>query len=315
MRGRALRGFFTSSFTKGLSIYWTLLSITVPLLIAVRLLEEHFDIIAHTGALLTPFMGLVGLPGDAAIVLATAFFLHIYGALLVLATLWHDLNLTTAQSTILMTMMLIAHALPVELRIVQKAGMPASAALLLRLGGAFALGALLHLAYGDTYLQQPAVLAFVPAAAAHGWGDWARQQLINWGVIFFIVQALMLFVNLMRVTHAERLLIWLLSPLFRHMGIGDKAINMTMIGMLIGLSYGGGLLIAEARKGTIARRDVLCALSLLCLCHSIVEDTLIGLLIGAHLSGILFARVGFSIAVMAVLNLLLRRTMPAEAKA
>lgn len=314
MHLRRLGAFCAESFKSGVSIYWTLLTLTLPLLVLVRLLDEHFNLISHLGNFFAPLMGLVGLPGDAGVVFATALLLQVYAGLLVLATLWTQLELTTAQVTILMTMMLVAHSLPVETRIVQKAGMPATYALLLRLGSAFLLGMILHAIYGDTMLHTPAVLAFTPTEEVHGWGDWAMQQLRNWSAVFVIIQMLMLFVNVMRVTHAEKLLSYLLAPLFRTMGIGEKAINMTMIGMLIGLSYGGGLLIAESKKGTIARRDVVCALSLLCLCHAVVEDTMLGLLVGAHISGVLFARVAYSIAVMALLNLVLRREALAQAE-
>ena len=306
-----LRAFLTTSFFNGIDIYWTLFRITLPLLLAVRLLDEYFNIIAVTGDLLAPLMNIVGLPGNTAIVFATGLFLQIYAAILVLATLWQSLELTTAQATILMTMMLVAHALPVELRIVQKAGMPLHYALLLRLTGAFVLGALLNTIYGSTYLQQPATLSIaITMPATAGWGEWMTAQAVNWAVIFIIVQILVLFVNLLRITHAERLLIWLLSPLFRQVGIGEKTTTMAMIGMLLGISYGGGMLIAEARRGNIARRDVLCTLSLLCLCHAIVEDTLLAMLAGAHISGVLFARLLFSFSVMALFHAFLRRYSP-----
>ena len=116
------RAFFRESFFSGVSIYWTLFRITLPILIIVRVLNEQFNIISKTGDLLAPLMNMVGLPGDAAIVFATAVFLQVYAALLVMAALWEQLALNVAQVTILMTMILIAHALPVELRIVQKAG-------------------------------------------------------------------------------------------------------------------------------------------------------------------------------------------------
>lgn len=314
MSASRVRAFLRDSFVSGFSVYRVLFQITVPLLVAVRFLDLHFNLIARSGDALAPLMALVGLPGDAAIVFATALFLQVYAAILVAVELWATLELTTAQVTILMTMVLVAHALPVELRIVQKAGMPIAYALLLRIGGAFALGGILHLLYGDTFLQQPAPLPFsAPPPQALSWTEWLQQQLRNWAAIFAIVQALMLFVNLMRITRAERILIWLLAPLLRLMGIGEKAVTMTMIGMMMGISYGGGLLIAEGRKGGMSRRDRLCALSLLCLCHSAVEDTLLVMLVGAHVSGVLVARCVFAFAFVALLNLLLLSRRAADA--
>ncbi|MCH9705105.1 MAG: hypothetical protein K0U15_03120 [Proteobacteria bacterium] len=308
--GRRIGVFLRDSFTSGISIYWVLLRLTLPLLIIIRILDEHFDLIAHSGRLLAPLMHLVGLPGDAAIVFATALFLQIYASLLVLITLWAQLELTTAQVTVLMTMILIAHALPVELRITHRAGLPAKYALLLRLGSAFLLGGILNLIYGDSYLQQTASLPFeiTSTATDNTWTTWALMQARNWAGIFLIVQVLVLFVNVLRVTHAEKLLIWLLAPPLRLLGIGEKAVTMTMIGMLLGLSYGGGLLIEESRKHDMKRRDVICTLVLLSICHSIFEDTLLVMLVGAHVSGVFFGRVIFSFLLMVLLNRTLRHT-------
>ena len=42
----------------------------------------------------------------------------------------------------------------------------------------------------------------------------------------------------------------ILRPVFSPMGIGDEASTITVIGLILGLSYGGGMIISEARKGT-----------------------------------------------------------------
>ena len=298
--------FFSASFRDGWDIYLTLLRLTLPLLIIIRLLDEHFNLITHLGDILAPMMQLVGLPGSAGIVFATATLLQVYASILVLVTLWHELALNTAQLTVLMTMILIAHSLPVELRIAQKAGVSPGYLLLLRLGSAFTLGIILYLLYGDTYLQTEATLPFA-VESENNWSGWALTQLKNWTLIFIIVQVVVLFVHFIRVTHLERLLIQLLMPCLRFLGIGEKTVTMVVVGMLLGLSYGGGLIIKESRHKQMNKRDVFCTLALLSLCHAIVEDTLLMLFLGAHISGVLFARVIFSLLVMVLLNLLLPR--------
>ena len=303
----SIAGFLGDGWRTGCRIYWLLFRIAFPLLVIIRLLDEHFGLVARTGELMSPLMHWVGLPGEVGIVLATAIFMQIYAAILVMASLWTTLDLSVAQSTVLMTMILVMHSLPVEGRIVQKAGMSLSFALALRCFCAFALGALLHLLYDGRWLQDEARLSIAPLSADSGWGDWFAAQLRNWAIIFAVVQLLVLFNNLLRVTHAERLLIWIFSPLFKRMGIGETATTMTMVGLFLGLSYGGGLLIEHGKRRDISRRDILCALTLLCLCHSVIEDTLVALLVGAHYSGVLVGRLLFSLVFMIGFSFLIRR--------
>lgn len=67
------------------------------------------------------------------------------------------------------------------------------------------------------------------------------------------------------------------------------AANTIVIGVMLGLSFGAGLLIQEARTGKLKPRDALLAISFLGLCHSLIEDTLLIMLLGADLSAILWA--------------------------
>ena len=298
-----MRGFFADVLSRSARIYWTLFRIAFPLLVLIRALDEAFGIVALCGRFLSPLMSLTGLPGEAAVVWAGALLLNLYAAMLMLAGMWGQLDLTSAQATVLATMMLVAHALPVELKIAQKAGAGLWTILAVRILGALGLGMILNAAYSaGGFLQDPAPFFLDAAPQADGWAEWFRGELVNWALIFAVVVAVVLLVRVLQVTRAERLLIRALAPLMRRMGVGDQAASVTMIGMTLGISYGGGLLIEAARDGRIGRRDMLCALAFLSLCHSVVEDTLAMMLIGGHLSGILFGRVVFAFAFMLVFS-------------
>lgn len=287
------------SLRESARIYWTLLKISLPLLVAIRFLDEHFNFIATAGELLSPLMAWADLPGRAGIVWAAAVFLQLYAAMLVLASLWTELDLTGAQATTLAAMILTAHALPVELRIVQKAGVRMGAMLIVRTGGALFFGALLAAVYKwGGWLQEPAVLHFTPPPQTPGWAAWFLAQAKNWTAIYAVILTLVIFIRILKETHAEKLLIVLLSPVLRWMGIGAQATTITLVGMTLGLSYGGALLIDESRRGKISRREMLLVVALLCLCHSVIEDTLAVALVGAHISGVLFGRIIFAFAMI-----------------
>ncbi|MGI9307604.1 MAG: hypothetical protein ACR2P5_09955 [Gammaproteobacteria bacterium] len=295
-------------FRESARIYWTLLKISLPLIAAIRVLDEYFNFVARAGEILAPVMSWMDLPGQAGIVWATAIFLQLYAAMLVLASLWTQLELTSAQATTLAAVILTAHALPVELRIAQKAGVKLRAMLALRIGGALCFGAILAAVYQyGGWLQEPATLHFTPPPPAAGWGAWLIGQAKNWALIYAVILLLVIFIRILKETHAEKVLIILLAPFLRKMGIGAQASTITIVGITLGLSYGGGLLIRESQRGDINRRDMLCALALLCLCHSVIEDTLAMMLVGAHISGVLFGRIIFAFAVMFVFAKIVNR--------
>jgi hypothetical protein len=96
-----------------------------------------------------------------------------------------------------------------------------------------------------------------------------------------------------------------LLPFLRLMGIGGGAATITVIGLVMGLAYGGGLILHDVQKGKVEPRDVFSAISLMSLSHALIEDTLLMYLIGASLWGTFVGRLLFSLAVVAILSRLL----------
>lgn len=289
-------------------VSFTLFKIMIPTLIVIKLLEEVGGI-TLLGQLLEPVMGWVGLPESMGIVWATTLLTNIYTGMLIFFTQSIDEGLTVAQITVLSGMMLMAHGLPVEARIAQKAGIRLSFTLILRIGGALLYGFLLNIVYsaGD-WLQQPNQLLWQPdniEATTHestSLSMWAIEQVQGLFAVFVIICLLLTALKLLRIIGFERLIGWLLSPLLKLLNIGREATTITMVGITLGLSFGGGLLIKEVNAGHIAKQDVFSSMGLLALCHSIIEDTLLVMLLGAHISGALWLRILFAVTVIALLS-------------
>lgn len=300
--------FLRHSFGIANRVFWTLFKITFPILLGLYFCEKYFALTTTVGTWLSPLMQWVGLPGETGIVFATALLLNLYSALLVFMSLTPALpDINTAQITILMTMILVAHALPVEVRIVQVAGVRPLFITLLRLMSSFAIGYALYWLYGDSWLSTPPTYYLQHQPPNLDFYPWLQTQAKNWLIVFAIIQVLILFNEGMKKSGAEKIIVQICQPFFRLFGIGDNAINMALVGMFLGLSYGGGLLIEQGRSGQINKRDVLCVLSLLCLCHAIIEDTIIVMLVGAHISGVLIGRVVFSLIFMLIFAQLIKR--------
>lgn len=285
----------------------TLFRIMIPAILVVKILTE-LGADQLLGQLFAPIMGWMGLPPEAGLIWASAMLTNIYtGVVIFFSTAGTD-GWTLAQVTILGTLLLSAHNLPVELRVAQKAGCRLLPQLLLRVGGGLVFGILLHQAYHLTdSLQTAQPVPWTLAAEQDDWLGWALAQLemLVWtaAVIVLLIATL----RLLKLLGVERLLEWLLRPLLKLIGIAPGALSITLIGMTLGLAYGGGLLIREAERGDIEPADIFCSISLLGLCHSLIEDTLLVMLIGADLSGILWARIAFALLMIALISRLMRQ--------
>lgn len=289
-------------------VYALLLKTMVPVLILTRIAEQA-GILDDLGRILSPLMGIVGLPGEMALPVITTMVVGLYAGGAVFMAVAPDLSLTGAQVSILGGMMLIAHALPLEQAIVRCAGPSLWFSTVLRIAGAFAFGAALDLLCGVTgWLGGPAPTPlWTRAAGEAGWLDWAISTTVELAVIYAILVGLMILMAAARRVGLVDLLGRLLAPMLRLLGLGSNVAPLTLAGILLGITYGGSLIIAQARSGNLSRRDILVSLSLLCLVHSVIEDSLIVIALGADPIAVILCRIVFSIAVIAVLARLLDR--------
>ncbi len=287
---------------ESLAVSLVLFRIMIPVVIAVKILEET-GAVDLAGGLLSPLMAVVGLPGSMGLVWATAMITNLYGGIVTFVSVAPPLHMTVAQVTVVCTMMLVAHSLPVELGVARQAGARMRVMLPLRVGGAIAIGAALSSIFDALgMLGGEARILWQPSAAAGaGLGAWALGQVKNLLSIFLIVTALIALLKILRRTGFTALLDRGLRPVLVSMGIGPSASTITIFGMILGLSYGGGLIISGARSGSIPPRDVFFSLCLMGLAHSLVEDSLLMLSLGASAWGVFAARTVFAWAVLAVL--------------
>ena len=278
-----------------------LFKIMVPVLIGVKILQET-GLVEYAAWPLRPLMAIVGLPPEMGLAWATALLNNMYGGAAVFFALLGEHPMTQAQATVLCTMMLVAHTLPVELAIARKSGPKLPFQLLTRFFGALTLGWLLHTCY-DTFglLQNPVTPLAMPHPGDQSirlWATGLAQTLLS---IFCIIFALLVVMRILQRIGVLRVINTLLRPALRFMGIGDTASAITIVGLTLGISYGGGLIINEARAGTTTPRDIFFSLTFMGLCHSLIEDTLLMVVVGGHFSGIFWARLAFALGAMTIL--------------
>ncbi len=285
----------------------TLFKIMVPIIIAIKILEEFgfIDILSNA---LEPIMELVGLPGAMGLVWATTMVTSLYGGIVVFAALIVDTPMTLAQVTVVSCMMLMAHSLPIELRVAQKVGVRIGFTLVLRVLMAIIFAYVMSKIYSaGQWLQQPVELLWTPEVTTLTLTEWAVDQVMNLLLVFIIVLALVLVLDVLQRLKVIDWITYLIRPALKALGIGKEAETITLVGLTLGLSYGGALMIKEVEKGHVTAKEVLFSVSLLGLCHSLIEDTLLMMLISADLSGILFARLLFSFVIIYLLMILVNK--------
>jgi hypothetical protein len=329
---RTLRAGLAALWRKAARATWTLLTIAIPVSLATRLLDQ-FGLIKPLAVLLKPFMAWLGLPGEAAVVWIMSMGTSIYGGLAAFGTLAPQMALTAEQATVLATAILVAHSLPVEAGVARKAGVRLGFTLAWRILGGFLAAWSLFAVYrilpapltpqgtagsggGDPASGLKAawdgllvpILGNNAADLWFGWPLWIWEQLLFAAEIFLVIYALMIFMKLLELSRILDLIRHLLGRMLRLVGIGPEAAPLTLIGMILGITYGGGLIIEETRAGHLKERDVFLSLGLLGLSHGIIEDSVLMLqFMGADWSGTLLWRVIFSFVAMVALARWLRR--------
>lgn len=296
-----------NTFKEALSTTWTLLKIMIPISIIIKLISE-LGFVEIIGNALSPVMGLVGLSGELGIVWGTTMITNIYGGLIAFSTLSINHSYSVADVTVLATMMLIAHTLPIELRIAQKAGVRLWFMLAFRIGSAFTLGWILNKIFtAFNFHSDSAKIIWNPGQIDPSITGIIINEFKNYTLIFLIIFGLMFLIKLLKISGIIDKLNNLLEPGLEFLGMSKQSAPTAIIGMTLGLSYGGGLLINEAKSGKLTKKDIFMSFSLMGLSHSLIEDSLLMLSIGASISGILFGRLIFTAIIIVVLIRIIRR--------
>ena len=272
----------------------------LPLVLAAMLLVrigEQFGLSDGLAALLAPLMQLVGLPAETGIVWAVTILTGIYGGAGVYLSLLPALDLTVAQHSILCSMMLFAHALPVEQVVVHRVGASAWVTGAVRIIAAIAYGITANWICVETgflseRLESPVTEVF---ATNPGWIEWLIDTLLYVFVLIFAVVALLLLMDELKALGFIDLLNKLLRPLLSLVGVDRQLAPVATTGVLLGVVYGGALMIDEVRASNYSKRAVFTAMLLVSLMHALIEDTLVVLAIGANVWIVLIGRVPFAL--------------------
>jgi spore maturation protein SpmB len=297
-------------FIKGLRGCWFIVKITVPVSLAVSLLN-YAGVLQAIAGYCKPAMGLLGLPGEAVFPLICGAALNVYSGIAAMTSLPGVFTLKTLN--IVAVMVLICHNLIIEGAIQKKTGISAMAVTFARIAAALIAGICMNLLIRESgqllYFTQGAVPAQQLSLPAF---------LLDWSVssgrlvlkIFIIIMTIMVLYEFLHHYRVMRMLSLAMRPIMRVLSLSPDVAFIWLASTLVGLAYGGGIIISEVEKNTIARHDLVRLHLSIGISHSLLEDTLLFLVIGATLFWLVVPRVALAILAVQAGQLFLRRSLP-----
>lgn len=125
---------------KGITVTVELAKIVVPVYILVTFLK-YTPVLGYIADLSQPLMRVVGLPGEASVAMVLGLFTNLYAAIGAIASL----GLSPKETTIIATMLLIAHSLPMETAVAKKVGVSGVAIVTIRVTISLLSGVILNI--------------------------------------------------------------------------------------------------------------------------------------------------------------------------
>ena len=271
-----------------------LLRIILPISLLVRLLD-YFGTLAWLAGFLDPLFVNMGLPGSTAIVFITSIFLPLYAPLAIITSL----PITLRELTILALMCQISHNLPVESAIQAKTGTSFWSMTLLRITMSIVVGVLLNLILpaemGLPLFARGSVTAVTSIGALLIL--WLKGSLQIALLILVIVFLLNLFYSMLEAYRLIPGLSRAIEPLLAFFGLPRSTAFLWLIGYIVGLAYGGALMIDQMKEGRVTRSEASLLNHHLAVSHSVLEDNLLFVALGVSLWWILAVRFTIAFAV------------------
>ncbi len=96
-----------------------------------------------------------------------------------------------------------------------------------------------------------------------------------------------------------------IHPVMKLFKLPNEGAFPLLAGIFFGISYGAGVIIPFARSGVLSKRDMTLVGIFLAICHGMIEDTLIFVVIGAKWWLLVLIRVIFAIMAITIASRLL----------
>lgn len=290
-----------NGFKKGFSVTYTLSKVIFPITVLITILR-FTPVLPYVIDLISPLMGLIGLPGEASLPLVLGSTLNLYAGIAAIISF----SFTVKEVFILAVMLSFAHNLIIESTVAAKVGVRWQVVVGVRLALSLMSAVLIHwfvpLSEANAEYGYSVNETVVPA----GWIEIITQAIIT--ALSSIGQLAMIVIPLMVVMQLFRDLGWLdmlsegLSPFMRVLGIKNNAAMTLVAGLTIGLAFGAGVMVQAVKDDHVEKKDMYLSLIFLVSCHAVIEDTLIFIPLGIPVWPLLLIRLTTAIVLTRVVS-------------
>lgn len=288
-------GSVRKALPKALKTCLWLFKIILPISLLVRLLQYSGLLDLFSGYLNPVFSGM-GLPGETAIIFLTSIFTPLYAPIALITSM----SLSVREATILAMMCLISHNLFVECSIQAKTGSSWIGMFILRIVmsfvAAFSLNAIMP--QYDALMGQSGGSAVACNSLGEVFLLWAESSLSVIVTILWVVTALMILHYVLEEFKLMRKLSGYFKPLMRVFGLSDNSAMLWLIGNMVGLAYGGAIMIEQIDEKQITLEESDLLNYHLAMSHSLLEDSLIFSALGIPVFWVVAPRIVFAMAVV-----------------
>lgn len=277
------RAQFKTGLVAGLKTGWRsfvwMCEIVIPISFLVTLLQwsgwlDKIDFV------LNPLMSFLHLPPQAALPIISGMLINIYAVIAVLTVL----PFTVVQMTLIAIFTLICHNLIMEGIVQYRSGINVIKATLTRIVAAVLTVFVVSQFFGDTshtIVMSSALPTHTPLLDIMT--TWARDTGILLVKVFGIIMFIMILLEISRALGwIDRVLI-VFKPMMRALGLSGRTAIMFVAGIIFGLLYGGAIIVAEGKKGTLTREEVEYLHVSLGINHAMIEDPALFAVLGVNI--------------------------------
>ncbi len=249
---------------------WLVMKLIIPLYILADILL-YFEVLQNIAFIFEPVTRMLDLPKETAIGIAAGMLFNLYAGIAFLA----PLGLDGYQWTILAMFLGVAHSIPIENSVMKKLGISHIYSFTLRISVAF-LAVFLMQFLPESFYDHRIVMQDSIVQAAH-----ENFFLVLKSSLYHALELTVKVIFL--VTGIIFLMAYVKSTSL--MQNYQKRVNSAfsiVVGLVLGITYGAGILLHEARTGTLSRKEIFYIATFLMICHSVIEDVLLFVIFGAN---------------------------------
>ncbi|MBN1382034.1 MAG: iron transporter [Deltaproteobacteria bacterium] len=230
--------------------------------------------------IIQPVMGVLSLPAQAALPLLIGILTGIYGGIAAMVVL----PFSAGEMTLMAVFLLMAHNMIQEGIVQGKSGIHPVKATLFRLSAATLTVIIVApwLAVPSPSSITAAPLTFVRTPLFDMLLQWLDVALGLCLKIFVIIMILLTFLEIMKIFNWIVPIVRFMSPLLKIMGLDRNVGFLWMTAILFGLTYGGAVIVEEAKERGLSKKDLEMLHLSVGINHSLIEDPPLFIVLGLN---------------------------------